>query len=63
MAPDPWAQSLRAVGGIIVLIASIAGIAITPEDQQTIDATILHVSAALGGGLAIYSKFKEWRQK
>ena len=57
----PWYASKTILGGIIALIAGLAGafgIAISPEDQEMIIQGILAVGSAIGGLLAIYGRIR-----
>ena len=57
----PWYESKAVVGGVVAVVAGIAGImgvAINPDDQEAIVATVTAVGSAVGGALAVYGRIK-----
>lgn len=57
----PWYESKAVIGGIVAVasgIAGVAGIAISPENQEAIVAAVTAIGSAVGGALAVYGRVK-----
>jgi len=57
----PWYASKAVIGGIVAVasgLAGVAGIVVSPEDQEAIIAAVTAVGSAVGGVLAVYGRVK-----
>jgi hypothetical protein len=61
METKKWFESIGVWGGIVALIAGIAGgfgYAVGPEEQAAIATAITALASAIGGAIAIYGRMK-----
>lgn len=61
MEQKNWYESKAVVGGLVAAtsgVAAVFGVALGPEEQETLVAAITGIGAAIGGILAVYGRIK-----
>lgn len=66
MESKSWYSSKTVWGGLIALVSGllgIAGITISPEEQELIIMSVTAIASSIGGLLAVYGRIKTDRKR